>query len=107
MRIQFKPSGDRALLSEGRERVILMKKRPMINDINLCLDQARGLAHGLQNTRHNERELVHCFISLAGDEIAGLLAFGIWRGRAGLISGLRSEPPFRYDGVARARHAQL
>ena len=80
---------------------------PVVNDINQCLDHARILARGLQNTRRHDCELVQVFNSLAGDKTVGLLAYVIWRGRSRLLSSLRMTPTIRYDGeCARGRHTR-
>ena len=70
----------------------------VINDINQCLEHARWLARRFKNTRKDDRELLQIFVSLAGDETTGLLAYVIWRGRSRLLSSLRLTSKLRYDG---------
>ena len=78
----------------------------MINDINLCLRQAQALARNLHNTRQKDLDFIKAFTSLAGNETAGLLAYGIWRGRSRLISSLRLTGKLRYDRGASVRHTR-
>jgi len=60
-----------------------------VNDIRRCVEQAYLLANNNQNIRQKERSLYRAFVSLAGDESIGLLAFTIWRSRSQLLTNLR------------------
>jgi hypothetical protein len=79
---------------------------PIINDINQCLEQAQYIAKRFEDKNQDDRGLLQIFTSLAGDEIVGLLAYVIWRGRSRLLSSLRSAPSISYDDATRVRHAQ-
>lgn len=56
-------------------------------DVRECIAEAERLSAGREESQH---KLQRAFIQLAGDRTIGLLAFGIWRGRSGILSALRS-----------------
>ena len=60
-----------------------------VNDINLCLKDARVLATRITHIRRTDRDYFAAFHALAGDEITGFLAYVIWRSRSLQLSGLR------------------
>lgn len=63
-----------------------MKQSYPINEISQCIRQAQALANRIQDIRHNDKPLCRAFISLAGDQVTGFLAFAIWRGRLNMVS---------------------
>jgi hypothetical protein len=66
------------------------RTRCPVNDINQCIERARTLAKA-GHTRHPKYRSYHrIFVSLAGDEEIGWLAFAIWKGRSDLLSLIRS-----------------
>lgn len=57
-------------------------RRQPINDIRRCLMDAKRLAQRMSPFRRSDAELCDAFISLAGDEWTGFLAYLIWRSRS-------------------------
>lgn len=87
-----------------------MKTKPqiLVNDINKCVQQAQFIANRINKPHHSDRSLCQAFVSLAGDEITGFLAYAIWRGRSPLVSILQktSSPEVNHPIDSGASHAQ-
>jgi len=69
-----------------------------VNDIGQCVQQAKDL------DIHDPLRRV--FSSLAGDEITGLIAYAIWRGRSHLISNLQSASDYMQSEANASRASQ-
>ena len=63
-----------------------MKTNPTINDISHCIRQGLALSRSITNIRRKEHRMYRAFLSLAKDDLAGAIAFGIWRERGRLLS---------------------
>ena len=77
-----------------------------INDIIDCLNQARVLMKGDNDSNCKDRTFHRVFASLAGDEEVGFLAYVIWRGRSRFLSSLITYSSFIYDGDTGNRPAR-
>ncbi|MCP4288864.1 MAG: hypothetical protein GY792_31320 [Gammaproteobacteria bacterium] len=60
-----------------------------INDISLCVQQAHKLSQRLKDAGRRDQALYQAFISLAGNQTIGFMAFVIWRERTRLLSSRR------------------
>lgn len=82
-----------------------------IVDIKECVEQARQFSKPVGCNKPSHNRLQRAFISLAGDEVVGLIAYAIWRLRTGhhrRIGNcfLKSPVSIRYDVTTRSRRAQ-
>jgi len=84
-----------------------MKSKRPINDICQCLHQAQHIAKRIKQPRQKEQSYIHIFRSLAGDELVGLMAFAIWRGRSQIQTCDEMAPVGGTAGAraSRASHA--
>lgn len=62
-----------------------------INDIWVCLLDAKALSRQFTHTRYRERRVYQVFTSLAGDKTIGFLAYVIWKSRGRWLSSLRNN----------------
>lgn len=63
-----------------------MKTNQTINDISRCVERGLELSRSIANIRRKEHRVYRAFRSLANDDLAGAIAFGIWRERGRLLS---------------------